>query len=78
VCEFSEHGKNSFIVPVAGNSNRDGQDIDSLFTVLEEEILPLYYQNKKGWNQVVQTSMTEVNGFFNSDRMAAEYYEKMY
>jgi glycogen phosphorylase len=78
VCEFSEHGKNSFIVPVADNSNRDGQDIDSLFTVLEEEILPLYYQNKKGWNQVVQTSMTEVNGFFNSDRMAAEYYEKMY
>ncbi len=78
VCEFSEHGKNSFIVPVAGNNNRDGKDIDSLFTVLEEEILPLYYENQKGWNGVVLQSMKDVNEFFNSDRMATEYYEKLY
>ena len=78
VCEFSKHGQNSFIVPVADNNNRDGQDIDNLFTVLEQEILPLYYENQKGWNQLVSQSMTEVNEFFNSDRMATEYYEKMY
>ena len=78
VCEFSKHGQNSFIVPVADNNNRDGQDIDNLFTVLEQEILPLYYENQKGWNQLVSQSMIEVNEFFNSDRMATEYYEKMY
>ena len=78
VCEFSKHGQNSFIVPVADNNNRDGQDIDNLFTVLEQEILPLYYENQEGWNQLVSQSMTEVNEFFNSDRMATEYYEKMY
>lgn len=78
VCEFAKHGQNSFIVPVADNNNRDAQDIDNLYKVLEEEILPLYYENPEGWNQMVLQSMNEVNDFFNSDRMVTEYYEKMY
>jgi starch phosphorylase len=78
VCEFSRHGENSFIVPVASEENRDGEDISNMLDVLENEILPLYYERKNDWYETVLRSMTEVGGFFNSDRMATEYYEKVY
>lgn len=78
VCEFSRHGENSFIVPVASESNRDGEDISNMLDVLENEILPLYYERSNDWYETVLRSMNEVGDFFNSDRMAAEYYEKVY
>lgn len=78
VCEFSKHGINSFIVPVADVQNRDAQDIDNMYKVLNEEILPLYYDQPNQWNQVVLQSMNDVGAFFNADRMVAEYYEKLY
>ena len=78
VCEFSRHGQNSFIVPVASDQNRDSEDINNLFDVLENEILPLYYDNPQGWQELMLRSMTEVGEFFNADRMATEYYERVY
>ncbi|AEI49617.1 alpha-glucan family phosphorylase [Runella slithyformis] len=78
VCEFSRHGENSFIVPVASESNRDGEDISNMLDVLENEILPLYYERSNDWYETVLRSMNEVGNFFNADRMAAEYYEKVY
>lgn len=78
VCEFSRHGENSFIVPVASESARDWEDMSNMLDVLENEILPLYYERPNDWQEMVLRSMNEVGGFFNSDRMAAEYYEKVY
>jgi starch phosphorylase len=78
VCEFARHGENAFIVPVASENNRDFEDITNMLDVLEKEILPLYYQRRDDWNAMVLCSMNEVGEFFNSDRMAAEYYEKVY
>lgn len=78
VCEFSRHGENSFIVPVASDHNRDEEDISNMLDMLENEILPLYYKRSKDWYKTVLTSMNDVGDFFNSDRMVAEYYEKVY
>ena len=81
VCEFAEHGKNSFIVPVAPHSpdyERDQTDLGNLLDVLEKEILPMYYDRPQDWQQLVLTSMNDVSDFFNADRMATEYYEKVY
>lgn len=78
VCEFARHGENAFLVPVASENNRDYEDITNMLDVLENEILPLYYHRKKEWYATALRSMNEVGGFFNSDRMAAEYYEKVY
>ena len=78
VCEFARHGENSFIVPVASESNRDAEDISNMLDVLENEILPMYYERPKDWYAMVLRSMSEVGDFFNADRMVAEYYEKVY
>ncbi|MEZ4903893.1 MAG: alpha-glucan family phosphorylase [Spirosomataceae bacterium] len=78
ICEFAQHGENAFLVPVASASNRDNEDIMNMLDVLENEILPIYYQRKKDWYATALRSMNDVGNFFNSDRMAAEYYEKVY
>jgi glycogen phosphorylase len=78
VCEFAKHGQNAFIVPVASEQYRDAEDINNLFDVLENEVLPLYYDNPTGWQQLMLQSMNDVGTFFDADRMATEYYEKVY
>lgn len=78
ICEFARHGENAFIVPVASDQNRDYEDISNMLDMLENEILPLYYDRPKEWAEMALQSMNDVAGFFNSDRMATEYYEKVY
>ncbi len=82
VCEFAKHGENSFVVPVI-ESNLPTEEIDRhdrthLFDILEKEILPLYYATPEKWLQIVKNSMQDVRPFFDSDRMATEYYQRMY
>lgn len=82
ICEFAEDGNNSFIIPQAephlSHEDRDRQDIWGFYQKLQEEILPMYYDRPDEWNEIVINSMNEVVPFFDSDRMAAEYYEVMY
>ncbi len=87
VCEFTtpeESGHNSFIVPVTDtnlpNHEQDIRDMDKLFDILENEIIPTYYKDKerKTWNKIVMNSMKEVAPFFDADRMADEYYANIY
>ena len=82
ICEFAEDGKNSFIIPQLDPNlspeERDEKDRLGFFTQMNDHILPLYYDDPKGWNNLVMQSMNDVVPFFDSDRMAAEYYEKMY
>lgn len=80
VCEFANE-QNSFVVPVAPQSpdwKRDRVDIHNMLEMLENKILPTYYDHPGEWKKMVLQSMNDVNAFFDSDRMAAEYYEKVY
>jgi starch phosphorylase len=83
ICEFAEHGKNSFIVPTADYANmsipeQDHFDLENIFQVLENEIVPTYYENKDKWDDIVEQGMKDVVEGFESNRMAKEYYEIMY
>ncbi len=80
VCEFSDDS-NSFIVPVADGTNdyvRDQTDMSNILDEIENKIIPLYYNEPQKWNKMVLKSMNDVNDYFDSDRMADEYYKKMY
>ena len=81
ICEFAENEKNAFIVPEAPHSPdwlRDKTDIDNFYDMLENVILPLYYDRPKDWQALVLQSMNDVNAYFDADRMADEYYERVY
>jgi starch phosphorylase len=82
VPEFSKHGKNAFIIPPADDSlsveEKDRQEATSLFDLLENEIIPMYYKSPSKWSKIVKAGMTDVVPFFDGGRMAREYYEQMY
>lgn len=41
-------------------------------------MLPLYYDNREAWLDLVFNAMNDICPAFDSDRMADEYYTKMY
>lgn len=76
--EFARPGENSFILPTITDGNQDEQDRNNLFQLLENEVVPMYYDNKEKWQQIMLTGMNEVAPAFDSERMARQYYEKLY
>lgn len=82
VPEFSKHGENCFVITPSEEENntdiQDDTDNNNLLTLLEQEVLPLYYDKPKSWMQVMKKSMKDIIPMFDSNRMAKEYYEKMY
>ncbi|HEV7780512.1 MAG TPA: alpha-glucan family phosphorylase [Chitinophagaceae bacterium] len=81
--EFINHGHNGFVVPKADYANmvtheQDEYDLNKIYEILENEILPLYYTNYSTWRQVMKNGMRDVRFQFDSNRMAHEYYELMY
>jgi len=80
--EFSKHGVNSFIVPPVDQSlplhQQDLVDLQNLLDILEDEIITTYYDKPEKWMSIVKNSMLDVVPYFDSDRMAYQYYEKLY
>jgi glycogen phosphorylase len=82
VPEFAKHGKNSFIIDTAKDSlsqeEKDKLEAKRMLDILEFEIIPTYYKNPVKWARIVKQSMKDVLPYFDSARMAKEYYDVMY
>ena len=83
ICEFINHGNNGFVVPPIDYENvsvheQDEYDLDKLYDILENQVLPLYYENHDEWRKITQNGMNDVRWQFDSNRMAKEYYEILY
>jgi starch phosphorylase len=81
--EFINHGNNGFVVPPVdythmSTHDQDQYDLEKLYSILNSEILPLYYEDHATWRQVVKNGMRDVWVQFDSNRMADEYYDKLY
>ncbi|MFZ5971099.1 MAG: alpha-glucan family phosphorylase [Bacteroidota bacterium] len=82
VPEFAKHKQNAFVIQPAADSlsqeEKDRQEAKTLLDLLEHEIIPMYYDAPDQWLKIMKASMTDVLPFFDSARMAQEYYERMY
>jgi starch phosphorylase len=80
--EFQENGKNSFVLPELDHTlpvwDQDRIDADNLYKLLEEQVIPTYYDQPKVWQEIVFKAMDDVIPEFTSARMAAEYYQKLF
>ncbi len=81
--EFAKHGENSYVVAKGDYANmsvyeQDNYDLEKLYDILENEVIPTYYENHDKWRTVMQTAMDDVKHAFGSDRMADEYYKLLY
>lgn len=81
--EFIKPGVNGFLIPEAdyqhiGIDEQDNHDAYYLYELLEQQVLPMYYERHHEWLGLVKQSMADVRTAFGSDRMAREYYEQLY
>jgi len=61
---------------------QDELDAFTIYSLLEHEIIPLYYDNSDGyprkWIQYIKKSVAEMAPYFNTKRMLDEYYDRFY
>ena len=80
--EFIKNGKNGFVLPALDHTlphrEQDDKDSQSLYRILENKVLPTYYDAPDRWSEIVFEGVEGVIPEFTSARMATEYYEKLY
>jgi len=80
--EFQKHGENCFVLPELDHKKpvweQDEEDCANLFDILENEVLPTYYDKPKKWQEIVFNGITDTIPEFTSERMAKQYYEELY
>ena len=81
-------GQNGFAIGTgeihANQAIQDQRDAESLFRLLEEEVVPLYYDNRNStgvprcWVDRMKQSIRTLGWRFNADRMLKDYVEHLY
>lgn len=80
------NGKNGWVIgkpPSLDPVDRDESDVESLYRLLEEEIVPRYYQRDpdgvpRAWIQIVKEAVRSNAPVFCTRRMVKEYADRMY
>ncbi len=77
------NGENGWAIKAAEGGNEDEKDADSIYELLENRIVPLYYSFDehgcpKGWVRMMKAAMRSVGPAFSARRMVREYTEKFY
>jgi starch phosphorylase len=82
--EGTYHRHNGFIINEAGSEDylpvedRHRQDYDAMMDMLENELIPMYYNDPYRWAEVMRRSVQSASAYFHSDRMAVEYFTRLY
>ncbi|MEB3206204.1 MAG: alpha-glucan family phosphorylase [Vampirovibrionales bacterium] len=82
--EGTFHGHNGFVInekeylsylPI---EERHRQDYESMMTILEQDIIPTYNNDRSLWAKWMRRAILTAETFFHSDRMVMEYYTRLY
>jgi len=57
---------------------QDAHDLEALYAVLQNEVLPTYYENRDKWVDMMRHSIQDTREYFAVKRMLDEYYELLY
>ena len=75
--EICDHGVNGWAIGHGEERRDDLRDVDSLYRVLEHEVLPLYYDNPDGFLEVRRGAIA-TSPFLSAERMVRQYDERYY
>lgn len=80
--EACDHGRNGwqFGDGFVGDTEEehDRHDGNALYKVLTDEVMPVYYDNRDKWVDMMRQSILDTQEAFSMKRMLREYYEKLY
>lgn len=82
VPEFAQDQKNCFVIQPADDNlpyyEKDQKEAEELLDILENTVVPMYYNDKKKWLSIIKKAAKDIVPTFDSGRMVDEYYQKMY
>lgn len=77
--EGCEHGVNGWQIGDGyEGEDCDTVDVESLYKVLLEEVVPTFYENKAKWMEMMRASIEMSQRKFSAARMVEDYYRLMY
>ena len=80
--EFKKDEQNCFVLPALDHHlptwDQDKMDTDNLYNILENKVLPAYYDAPKTWQNMVFKAMDYIIPEFTTQRMADDYYKKLF
>jgi starch phosphorylase len=62
----------------SSDADQDRADAEALFAVLEQQVIPTYYDDRARWLQLMRGSIARLGARFNTNRMLVEYVESLY
>lgn len=83
VAEGPHHGVDAWLLDdVLYNevdySKQDEHDLQALYKVIHDEIIPIFYNNRKRWIKMMKASIDMSYQNFSSNRMVKQYYDLIY
>jgi len=80
--EFEKDEQNCFVLPALDHNiptwDQDKMDTNNLYNILENKVIPTYYDNPDTWQDIVFKAMDDVIPEFTTQRMADDYYKKLF
>jgi glycogen phosphorylase len=80
--EFEKDGDNCFVLPAIDYKlpvwEQDKMDADNLYEILENKVIPTYYDAPKKWQEIVFKAMDDVIPEFSANTLADKYYKELY
>ncbi len=83
VAEGPIHEESGWLIDEAFNSlpqkeSEDERDLQALYHLLYESIIPTYYNNRERWVNMMRSSIKMSHYEFSAQRMVTDYYDKLY
>jgi glycogen phosphorylase len=57
---------------------RHQRDYDDMMRIIEDEVVPIFHEDKTAWATLMRRAIETSESYFHSDRMAIEYYTRVY
>ncbi len=81
VAEGPRHGISGWLLenePENDSLDEDERDLQALYRVLLNEVIPVYYKNPRRWQEMMRASIDMSRWEFSSERMIRDYYRYIY
>ena len=71
-------GITGWSVGEAAGSGEDARDAESLYCKLQDNVIPLFYQDRNRFIEIMRHAIALNGSFFNTQRMVQQYAQKAY
>jgi len=81
IAEGPQHGVSGWLLEHQEDEKHleeDERDLQALYRILLDEVIPIYYQDPSRWREMMRASIEMSQWKFSAERMIRDYYDQIY